>query len=493
MNAITQNKTPALVVAGTGSGVGKTSITLGLIKALRARGLRVQPFKVGPDYLDPTWLGAAAGRQCYNLDGWMTPRKYVVEGVFEEQSRDADVVIIEGVMGLFDGASADALTGSTAEIALWLDVAVLLVIDVGGAARSAAALVKGFAEFEPGVKIAGVIANQCGSAGHADIVAQALAHAKLPPLVGWLAKQSLSSLPDRHLGLHAAHTRANSAELLTELSNVCSQQLKVDEILEIAARRETPREIETTRERDRNAAADGTDDNDRDRATIARIAVARDAAFYFYYPDNLTLLAQAGAELVYFSPLTDAALPATVDAVYVGGGYPEEYAAELAANTAMLNSLRKFAEGGGLVYGECGGLMYLSRSLQAVSDDGANEYAMVGLLPFATRMLPKRKMLGYVETTFAVDTWFGPAGRMLRGHEFHYSELIFPDSPDDSFERVFTLRGRRNQAARAEGYRNAAGNVLVSYVHQHFGSCPEAAVDFVRAAAIVGARMEAKL
>ena len=539
MNAPGENKTPALIVAGTGSGVGKTSVTLGLIKALVARGLQVQPFKVGPDYLDPTWLSAAAGRRCYNLDGWMTDREYVTHDIFARQCAGADIAIVEGVMGLFDGASPDALTGSTAEIALWLDLPVLLVVDVGGAARSAAAMVAGFANFESGVRLAGVVANRCGSAGHAQLVARALEHADQPALAGWLAKNSLPALRDRHLGLHAAHAQANSAELLAELGRVCGEQLDLAGILEIAG--------------GVNAGAITKGDNEssggdaRPDAQRVRLAVARDAAFYFYYPDNLSLLADAGAELVEFSPLHDTELPRDTDAVYIGGGYPEEHAATLAANTEMRAALFAFARAGGLVYGECGGFMYLCESLETLPESGESReaagdkstgaasadterHAMLGLLPLRTRMLPRRKMLGYVETTCTTDTWFGAAGSKMRGHEFHYSEIVAPSQiaseakPEIAFdakpeiasdaeaepqaaepqaaanlagsagdalqkiEAVFELRGRRNSSPRAEGFRNAAGTVLGSYVHQHFGSRPDAAAAFVDA--IVQARQK---
>lgn len=475
MSSDPNNTIPALIIAGTGSGVGKTSITLGLVKALAGMGMRVQPFKVGPDYLDPTWLTAAAGRTCYNLDGWMTDRAYVTQKIFQQQCAGADIAIIEGVMGLFDGASPDALTGSTAEIAMWLNVPVLLVVDVGGAARSAAAMVKGFAEFETGVTLAGVIANQCGSSGHAEIVAQALAQAQLPGLTGWLAKKSLPALPDRHLGLHAAHSQANSPEILAELGRVCATQLDLDRVLEIAgytADNTTENSIAITKKGD-VAPAPETHSEPR-----VRIAVARDAAFYFYYADNLTLLEEAGAELICFSPLSDEKLPANTDAVYIGGGYPEEYVQELAANRSMRAALENFAASGGLVYGECGGLMYLSQSLETVAGD---IHTMVGLLPFTSRMLARRKMLGYVESTFEKETWFGPPGRKLRGHEFHYSELMITPDDETQIERIFSLRGRRNQTPRAEGFRNKSGNVMASYVHQHFGSCPDAARAFVAA------------
>lgn len=534
MNAPGENKIPALIVAGTGSGVGKTSVTLGLIKALVARGLQVQPFKVGPDYLDPTWLTAAAGRRCYNLDGWMTDREYVTRDIFARQCAGADIAIVEGVMGLFDGASPDALTGSTAEIALWLDLPVLLVVDVGGAARSAAAMVAGFANFEAGVRLAGVVANRCGSAGHAQLVARALEHAGQPALAGWLAKNSLPALPDRHLGLHAAHAQANSAELLAELGRVCGEQLDLDGILESAGgdsgglfANANSADIMNPHP-DEKIEAHPNSNESPESQTIAkpvRLAVARDAAFYFYYPDNLSLLADAGAELVEFSPLNDTELPRDIDAVYIGGGYPEEFAATLAANTEMRAALCAFAQAGGLVYGECGGFMYLCESLETLPESrasreapgdtstgdasaGPERHAMLGLLPLRTRMLPRRRMLGYVETTCTTDTWFGAAGSKLRGHEFHYSEIVAAPEPEakakaesqsdanlaggavDPFEKikthekieaVFELRGRRNSAPRAEGFRNAAGTVLGSYVHQHFGSRPAAAADFVAA------------
>ena len=454
---------PAVVIAGTGSGTGKTSVTLGLARALVRRGLRVQPFKVGPDFLDPTWHRRASGRESYNLDGWMTDHEYVTR-LFARRTVDADCAIVEGVMGMFDGASPTELTGSTAEVALWLDAPVVLVVNAWGLAGTIAALVKGFVEFEPRVRVAGVVANFCGSAGHAKLLDQALAARDLPPLLGWLPRDGLPALPDRHLGLRAAFTIEENEAMIDTMADVCAEGIDLDRLLEVASTQgeggsKLPQASPLTMAPHAPTHPSG------------RIAIARDEAFYFYYPDNLELLGERGAELIEFSPLRDAELPEGVDLLYIGGGYPEEYAAELEANTSMRASIAAFA-GRGFIYAECGGLMYLSRDL--TTRDGTSR-AMVGALPFGTRMLDLRKMLGYVETRFTGPTLFGDiADEPLRGHEFHYSEIVDEDvaATGGQWRKVYSLRGRRSGKERVEGFFN--GRVLASYVHQHFGSNPAA-------------------
>lgn len=463
---------PSLVIAATGSGVGKTSLTLGLARALTRRGLRVQTFKVGPDFLDPTHLAVASGRTCYNLDGWMTSRPYVAE-LFAQATAGADVALIEGVMGLFDGASPTTLEGSTAEIAAWLDVPVLLVVNAHGAARSLAATVQGFARFEPAVHVASVIANQSGSPRHRQWLAEALSAANLPPLLGAVPRDALPKLESRHLGLVAADAQPPMQETIDQLAAACQQHLDLEQILALAGigpcfgQKALPSEpalpeIWAYPPRHQNQ-------------TAIRLGIARDEAFSFYYPDNLEQLQAQGAELVHFSPLADAALPANLDGIYFGGGYPEAHAAGLSANRAMCQAVRDFAASGRCVYAECGGLMYLARSLS--TGDGQC-WPLAGVLPVDTAMLPRLSMLGYVETTSAAGSPWGPAGWSCRGHEFHYSHIVADDSRADGWQPAYHLQRRRAAAGQSEGF--VRGNVVASYVHLHWASRPSAVRHFLQ-------------
>ncbi len=450
---------PRLVIAGSGSGVGKTSLTLGLARWLARQGLRVQTFKVGPDFLDPSYLAMASGRTSYNLDGWMTSPEYV-RRLFARATADADVALVEGVMGMFDGASPRTLEGSTAEIAQWLAAPVLLVVNAHGAARSLAATVKGFAEFEPGVRVAGVIANQGGSPRHRAWLAKSFSQAATPPLLGMLPRGSLPALPSRHLGLVAAE-QANLGQGIDQLADACGEHLDVPALIAMARSAEAF-QAEESPPVSRPAPA-----------RKVRLGIARDEAFHFYYPDNLEALADAGAEWVPFSPLHDAGLPADLDALYLGGGYPEAHAARLADNRTMLADVRQFAAAGRAVYAECGGLMYLGRMLTCL--DGAR-HAMAGVLPIETAMLEKLKMLGYAEVAWAADSLWGAAGQLARGHEFHYSEITAEPSPADGWQPAYTVRRTRAEPTRGGFLRS---RVLAGYVHLHWASRPEAIDQFL--------------
>lgn len=444
-------KIPRIVIAGTQSGVGKTSITLGLVAALVRRGLRVQTFKVGPDYLDPSWLKRASGRVCYNLDGWMCGDVYV-KHLFTRKTADADIAVIEGVMGMFDGADPVGIAGSTAEVADWLNAMVLLVANAHGAGRSFAAMVHGFAGFQSGVSVAGVIANRCGSERHVEGLRLSLAAAGLPPLLGAVRRDKLPQLASRHLGLVAAEESA--VQTLAALADAVESALDLDAIVALAERAGEWQAAETT------ATA----------PMRARLGVAVDEAFSFYYPDNLEALERAGCELVIFSPLRDAALPDALDGIYLGGGYPEAHVGVLAENHSMIASIRAFAASGRTIYAECGGLMYLSAGITTL--DGAF-HPKLGVLSARTRMCPARKSLGYVEVTTTRETPWGPVGTVLRGHEFHYSELTEPPACD----HVYEIRYRRDKEPVAEGYQTA--NIIASYVHLHFASKPGCADSFV--------------
>lgn len=451
---------PRLVIAGTRSGVGKTSIALGVMAALKSRGLKVQPFKVGPDYLDPSWHRLATGRVSYNLDTWMLSPEYV-QHLFEQKTRDADIAVIEGVMGLFDGASTTALQGSTAEIASLLHAPVLLVADATGAGRSFAAGIKGFSEFEPTCRIAGVIANYCGSSRHATMLQEALTGAGLCDLAGWFSRDAFPALPSRHLGLQAPRSNAPGEAVTDALGRAVQQQIDMDALCQLAARQATP------------AAANKSTAVPSPLVPVAEprgtVAVALDEAFSFYYPDNLELLQDCGVRIVEFSPLRDAELPPDIDGLYLGGGYPEEHAQQLSANVSMLRSIARFAAADKPIYAECGGMMYLA---QTVIDRSGQAWPLVGLLPFSTRMLERCKRLGYTATTSTEETLFGPPGTQLRGHEFHYSEIVEPVDLG-AWRQPYSLRDSRGGGERPGGF--AKGNILASYVHQHFHSNPAAA------------------
>jgi len=469
---------PRIVIAGTQSGVGKTSLTLAIITALRRRGLKVQTFKVGPDFLDPTYLAMASGRPCYNLDGWMAGRDYVSR-LFARASRGADLSVIEGVMGLFDGADPTGSEGSTAEIARWLHAPVILVAEVYGMARSLAALVKGYSVFENDLDMAGVIANRCGSERHASMLAASLAAEVLPPLVGGVPQGAMPRLPSRHLGLVRADSGNLSPMILDELAAVFERHASLDDIIDIARHAPPLETAATGADSNRTgfcAPAGGVEQAGypRIQSKGISIGVARDAAFHFYYQDLFDELEMRGCTLNYFSPLADGSLPAGLDALYFGGGYPEEHAEALSKNKAMLLAIQKFSQSGRPIYGECGGLMYLCRKLEK---QNGSQYPMVGLIPAATRMLDRLKSLGYVEVTLNTNSLWGVSGAVLRGHEFHYSELTSDPTKESDWKAVYALKRRRTDDAAREGFQNS--RVLASYVHLHLASRPEALKYFI--------------
>lgn len=449
---------PRLVVAGTQSGTGKTSLVLGLAHALKRRGARVQTFKAGPDFLDPTYLALASGHPCYNLDGWMMGVEYVCH-LFARASSGADIAIIEGAMGLFDGADWGNSEGSTAELARWLDAPVLLVVDVHGMARSIAAIVEGFCGFEQGVRLAGVVANQCGSDRHRQWLAEALLSANLPPLVGAIPRGTLPVLPSRHLGLVTASVETLPASTMDVLADAFEKYVDMEAILRLAGLA---------------GSLTAPPASETQHPKRARLGVARDSAFHFYYTDNLESLQRAGCELAFFSPVSDSKLPEGLDALYIGGGYPESHAEELAANRGMLAAVRAFIGSERPVYAECGGLLYLTRYLETV--DG-KRWNLAGVLPLEARMLKRRKVLGYAEVVLTANSIWGQRGESLRGHEFHYSELLPHDSVLDGWERPYGLRYRRNSEAVPEGYQR--GVVLASYIHAHFASRPAAVAHII--------------
>lgn len=492
------------VIAAPASGSGKTTITLGLMAALTRRGLTVQPFKCGPDFIDPGHHARVCGRASRNLDGWMLPAA-VNRALFEQHASTADVSIVEGVMGLFDGAGRASGAGSTAAMASLLDLPVILVIDTAKMAASAAAIAHGFATFDASIRVAGVICNKIASAAHYDLLRDALARVQGVAPLGYLPRDAQLHMPERYLGLVTAGEETLSAEALTHLADLVERHIDVDAVIALA-RASAPLADPTVRvgpaaslDDDASSAVAAVDDlapsggaprrgatasslsPASDGASAVRIGVARDRAFCFYYDDNFTALEAAGAVLVPFSPLGDTQLPADVDALYFGGGYPELWAETLVANQAMQEAVRGFIDAGGAVYAECGGLMYLSRAIQ---DRDGRAWPMIGALPFTIVMTDRLQRFGYVEVTLTRDSLLGPAGTTARGHSFHYSRLddeagtaaaataAAPDVAPDvarAYHLRYTLAGREE----AEGFTR--GNLLASYVHIHFLSNPDLA------------------
>jgi cobyrinic acid a,c-diamide synthase len=450
------------VIAGTASGVGKTTITAALLAALRARGLRVQPFKCGPDYIDPAHHTALAGRPSYNLDTWMLPTATNLS-IFHQAMLQADIAVVEGVMGLFDGVNGSSEEGSTAEIAKLLGLPVVLVVDASNAARSVAAVVKGFAEFDPQTRLLGVILNGPAGTVHVDLLREAMVPIAVP-LLGWFPKLPELGLKERHLGLVTAAESTWNSEQIGLLIRAVESHIDLNRLLascEIAAispaRDEEPHAIPRKSSAGRNRRV--------------QVGIARDRAFSFYYQSSLDVLRTAGAELVEVSPLSDAALPPSLDGLYLGGGYPEVYAEELAQNLPFLESLRKFAIGGHPIYGECGGLMYLAEDLQ--TRDGRH-HAMASVLPLAVEMLDRLEGFGYTEVRVLETCPIASRGARLRGHSFHYSRVTRAGDLRRQYRTRRVLAGTEEN----EGY--CAGNVLASYIHVSFAANPEAAAHFTR-------------
>jgi len=472
-----------IVVAGTGSGVGKTTVTLGLLEAYRRRGLSVQAFKVGPDFIDPGLHEVITGQPSYNLDGWMCGREGVLATVARHVA-DADLAIVEGVMGCFDGADATGEEGSTAQVAKWLNAPVILVIDASGQSRSAAAVVAGFERFDAALPIAAVIANRVGSDTHAHWVSDAIRATCSAVPLGAIPRDRDLALPERHLGLVTAPEGLLTPEFRTRLAETMERHVDLDKLLTIASPLRAPASPAQSNPGGRQGGASRQASDDRRKGGEAplrvgkaplRVAVARDVAFQFYYQDNLAQLQAAGAELVFWSPLRDDVPDA--DGLYFGGGYPELHAQRLADNARALKTVRELAERGTPIYAECGGLMYL---VEALEDLDGTAHPMVGVLPTMVRMRPRRMTLGYRQVRFTADAPLGAAGTVARGHEFHYSTI---DAVPESVSRVWWLEGRQG-GDRAEGY--LINRALISYVHLHFASNPELPRAFV--AACVDAR-----
>ena len=446
---------PRVVIAGTHSGVGKTTIATGLMAALRSTGLRVSSAKVGPDFIDPGYHSVATGRPGRNLDAWMCGAP-AIGPLAGRAFEGTDVLVIEGVMGLFDGASdvvpaGELATGSTAELASLLEAPVLLVVDAASMSASVAAVVSGFARHHPSVNVRGIILNRVGSDVHETLLREALVSVGVP-VVGVLRRNDAMTWRDRHLGLIPVAEQPNVVSASVErLGAIVAASCELDVILAIA--RDAPVRAVTSASMPAHVGH-------------ARIAVAGGAAFSFCYPDNLEALRSAGAEVVPFDPLHDPSLPEAIDAVFVGGGFPEEHAGALAANKPMMEHMRAYVLRG-VVWAECGGLLWLCHGLR---DRDGTRHELVGAV-LAEATMTSRLTLGYRTAISAGESPLGEAGLGLRGHEFHYSRLE-PGGEGIALQSRFVTR--------SDGFLST--RLLATYLHLHLGASPHISENFVRSA-----------
>lgn len=436
-----------IIVAGTGSGVGKTTVAIGLMAAYKARGFTVQGFKCGPDYIDPTYQTAVTGRESRNVDSWMCSDLAVKE-IFVRGCRGADIAIIEGAMGLFDGKDPLADTGSAAEIAMITNSPVLLVVDCGGMARSAAAIVKGFQTLSSTIRLCGIVANRVGSEGHYELIRKAVEKECGIPVIGYLTKDDRLRMPERHLGLVPSIERGELKPFFNLLSETIQHNFDLERLYQIMG----SKSIESSK------VLFGT----QRQESQVRMAVAKDEAFHFYYPENLELLEHYGAELVFFSPLKGEQIPSDVHGLYIGGGFPEEFAAALSVQKDVLQSVREAIQSGMPTVAECGGFMFLSESIETV---GGEEYPMVGLIPGKVKMHTKLAALGYREVRGMDKNFLIGLNDQARGHEFHYSTF----EPSQNYTSAYTATGSRG--TKQEGV--LLNNLVAGYTHIHFGSAPE--------------------
>ena len=437
------SRQPALLLAGTQSGCGKTTVSLGIMAALTKEKMPVQPFKCGPDFIDPSLHRLVTGRLSRTLDVRMCGADYV-QTLFARHAPRHGISIIEGVMGLFDGGN-----GSAARLAKLLGLPVILIIDVHAAAESAAAIIKGFESFDPEVQVAGVILNRVAGKGHRKLITAAAEKHCRTEIIGSLPHEGTVTLPSRHLGLLMGTEAHLNQQRLVEM---IEKNLDLDRLLKIS-RQAAPE----------NPPPEAPQPFPEPRV---RLGVAWDDAFCFYYPDNLEMLKQAGAEIVLFSPLNDAALPDNLDGLYLGGGYPELHAPALTANASLRREIREFSRSGLPVYAECGGFIYLT---EAIFDMQGDKYPMVGVYPVASRMRKQAGHLGYRRVEMQSNTTLGKRGSHCYGHEFHYSEI---DTMPADIGRGYLL-----DTGQPEGF--LVNNTLAGYVHLHWGRTPDTARSFV--------------
>lgn len=456
----------ALMVASPATGSGKTTVTLTLMAALRKRGLTVQGFKCGPDFIDPAHHTHVTGRSSRNLDSWMLNAE-ANRTIFDGASRDADITVVEAMMGLFDGVSGSNEQGSSAEIAKQLNIPVVLVIDASTAARSIAAVLHGFETFDPDLKVLGVILNKVAGEGHLRYLQQAIEGSCQSIVLGSLPDVAALRIPERHLGLVTAAEQPLSNEQISLLADLAERYIDLDKLIRLCEPQASPF---LSAQSDNSRKATLSDTGEDASTPQVRIGVPRDRAFCFYYEENLELLQDAGATIVEFNTLECNHLPTGLNALYFGGGYPELFAEPLSNNHSLIREIDEFASSGKPIYAECGGLVYLSDQLRLL--DGRT-FKMTGVLPLKIEMTRGPVNFGYTEITLERDCLLGSSGSVVRGHSFHYSKVAESGVLDHAYRASFTLSGR----SEAEGF--VKKNVLASYIHLHLKSNPSCAASLI--------------
>jgi cobyrinic acid a,c-diamide synthase len=418
----------------------------------------VAPFKVGPDFIDPGHHTKIAGKTSFNLDSWMLSREYNTR-IFNENTKDSDIAVVEGVMGLFDGIDGLSEAGSTAQMAKWLDLPVVLIVNAKGTARSAAAIVQGFENFDKDLKIAGVIFTKTGSLRHYDYLKKAVEQNCRTKCLGFMPRDDSIVMPERHLGLVTADELDIGKKVLSTLTSMVRDHIDMEGLINCL---DAVKSVE-------NTESEISGFSGEQRPTIA---VARDEAFCFYYQDNLDILKKIGAKIVEFSPLNDNRLPQDIDGIYFGGGYPEVFAKALSEKNKLLQEIKDKSLSGMPIYGECGGFMFLCNKLSNM--DETQKYSMSGCFDLNIQMSKRLRSLGYREITLKQDTIIGKKGDVLKGHEFHYSSL---ENHDSDIPNVYHVTSRVGQKISLKGYQ--VSNTLGSYLHIHFGSNEGCAKQFV--------------
>lgn len=439
-----------IMISGTHSGVGKTTITLGIMSALKKKGYEAQPYKVGPDYIDPSYHNYVTGRNSRNLDSYMLDEEQM-KFVMKKASKDCDISVVEGVMGLYDGLGTDIDNSTSSYVSKVLKLPVILVIDAKAQIASAAAMVKGFVELDKDVMIVGVIANNIKSQNHYELVKESIERYCGVEVLGYLPPVDAFSVKSRHLGLIPVYENEIFREGLDELTDKVIETIDVDRIVELSESEALESAFELSM---------FTEDFEiRSLAKGKKVGIAFDKAFNFYYQENLELLKSIGLELVFFSPLEDEKLP-DVDLLYIGGGFPEVFAKELFENKSMRESIKEACEKGLVVYAECGGIMYLGKK---ITDLDGNEFEMVGFYEGKSIMTEKLKRFGYCMATAKEDTLIALKGEQIRGHEFHYSFFETEMKPD--FD-IIKIRDDKVVKSWEGGYSKK--NTLATYIHTHF-------------------------
>jgi len=449
---------PRIVIAGLGGGAGKTTLSLGLISALRKRGLRVRPFKKGPDYIDAGWLAFAASNPCYNLDPYMIGEKQVLFS-FIRHSEGSDISVVEGNRGIYDGMDLEG-SYSTARVARTLSAPVILIVDATKTTRTLGAMVLGVKRFDPKIRLSGVILNRVGGKRHETIARQSIERYAKVPVIGAIPRIGHSEFPERHMGLTPFQEHPEVYEAIEKTRILIESHIDIDRVIEIAnpiapLKKPKPIKYKITPKR-------------------VRIGVIRDSCFQFYYPENFDALRERGAELIEISAINDKALP-DIDALYIGGGFPETHAVTLSKNKSFRNAIKAKVEAGLPVYAECGGLMYLGRSLRI----GGKTYQMADILPISFVLKEKPEAHGYTLIEVERENPFYKKGTTIRGHEFHYSKVIEIDKGGQSYLAFKMLRGVGIvDKMDALCYKN----VFATYTHIHVLGTPQWADGMINAA-----------